>query len=143
MVYNFCLHDAEACSLLVLVRPSIWVFVTPRRLLPLKDTLQILRMADVEDYRKDMEAFFKMAKYPLVRQTDMLAEMREEAVDVCVTAVEKHQADMEKCTQVEDTLHHCSFQITCWLSGCWCQTALHELSRVLYEQHPLSDHQST
>ncbi|KAK9859772.1 hypothetical protein WJX84_003532 [Apatococcus fuscideae] len=56
-------------------------------------------MADVEDYRKDMEAFFKMAKYPLVRQTDMLAEMREEAVDVCVTAVEKHQADMEKCTQ--------------------------------------------
>lgn len=58
-------------------------------------------MADVEDYRKDMEAFFKMAKYPLVRQTDMSAEMREEAVDVCVTAVEKHQTDMEKCTQVD------------------------------------------
>lgn len=57
-------------------------------------------MADVDDYRKDMEAFFKMAKYPLVRQTDMSAEMREEAVDVCVTAVEKHQTDMEKCTQV-------------------------------------------
>ncbi len=61
-------------------------------------------MADVEDFRKDMEAFFKMAKYPLVRQTDMSAEMREEAVDVCVTAVEKHQSDMEKCTQV--IYHH-------------------------------------
>ena len=64
-------------------------------------------MADVDDYRKDMEAFSKMAKYPLVRQTDMSAEMREEAVDVCVTAVEKHQTDMEKCTQVarESTIH--------------------------------------
>ena len=60
-----------------------------------------VNMADVEDFRKDMDAFFKMAKYPLVRQTDMSAEMREEAVDVCVTAVEKHQTDMEKCTQVD------------------------------------------
>ena len=49
---------------------------------------------------KDMEAFLKMAKYPLVKHTDMTQEMREEAMDTCITAVEKHHADMEKCTQV-------------------------------------------
>ena len=47
-----------------------------------------------------MEAFLKMAKYPLVKHTDMTTEMREEAMDTCITAVEKHHADMEKCTQV-------------------------------------------
>jgi dynein light chain 4 len=30
----------------------------------------------------------------------MTAEMREEAMDICITAVEKYPADMEKCTQV-------------------------------------------
>ena len=49
---------------------------------------------------KDMEAFLKMAKYPLVKHTDMPTDMREEAMDTCITAVEKYHADMEKCTQV-------------------------------------------
>jgi dynein light chain 4 len=40
------------------------------------------------------------AKYPLVKYTDMTAEMREEAMDICITAVEKYPNDMEKCTQV-------------------------------------------
>jgi hypothetical protein len=30
----------------------------------------------------------------------MAAEVREEALDICITAVEKHAGDMEKCTQV-------------------------------------------
>jgi dynein light chain 4 len=29
----------------------------------------------------------------------MTAEMREEAMDVCITAVEKYPQDVEKCTQ--------------------------------------------
>lgn len=49
---------------------------------------------------EDMEAFYKMAKYPLVKFTDMTAEMREETMDICITAVEKYNSDMEKCTQV-------------------------------------------
>lgn len=40
------------------------------------------------------------AKYPLVKYTDMTAEVREEALDICITAVEKYATDMEKCTQV-------------------------------------------
>lgn len=40
------------------------------------------------------------AKYALVKFTDMTAEMREEAMDICITAVEKYPTDMEKCTQV-------------------------------------------
>lgn len=48
----------------------------------------------------DMEAFFRQAKYPLIKYTDMTAEMREEAMDVCITAVEKYPQDVEKCTQV-------------------------------------------
>jgi dynein light chain 4 len=40
------------------------------------------------------------AKYPLVKYTDMTAETREEAMDICITAVEKYPNDMEKCTQV-------------------------------------------
>ena len=57
-------------------------------------------MAQEPEDIKDMEAFLKMAKYPLVKHTDMTQEMREEAMDTCITAVEKHHADMEKCTQV-------------------------------------------
>lgn len=48
----------------------------------------------------DMETFFRQAKYPLIKYTDMTAEMREEAMDICITAVEKYPSDMEKCTQV-------------------------------------------
>lgn len=46
-----------------------------------------------------MEAFLRQAKYPLIKYTDMTAEMREEAMDVCITAVEKYPQDVEKCTQ--------------------------------------------
>ena len=60
-------------------------------------------MAQEPEDIKDMEAFLKMAKYPLVKHTDMTQEMREEAMDTCITAVEKHHADMEKCTQARVT----------------------------------------
>jgi dynein light chain 4 len=48
----------------------------------------------------DVDAFLRAAKHPLVKHTDMGAEMREEALDVCITAVEKHPHDVEKCTQM-------------------------------------------
>lgn len=57
-------------------------------------------MAQEPEDIKDMESFLKMAKYPLVKHTDMPTDMREEAMDTCITAVEKYHADMEKCTQV-------------------------------------------
>ncbi len=47
----------------------------------------------------DMDTFLRQAKYPLINLTDMTAEMREEAMDICITAVEKYPADTEKCTQ--------------------------------------------
>ena len=54
----------------------------------------------------DMESFFRLAKYPLVKFTDMSSEMREEAMDICITAVEKYPNDMEKCTQVKHSGFH-------------------------------------
>ncbi len=48
----------------------------------------------------DMETFQRAAKYTLVKHTDMQAEMKEEAMDICITAVEKYTVDIEKCTQV-------------------------------------------
>ena len=49
----------------------------------------------------DMEAFYKMAKYPLIAHSDMSDEMRGDAVEICTTACEKFlDADLEKCTQV-------------------------------------------
>eukprot|EP00884_Botryococcus_braunii_P006052 jgi/Botrbrau1/15448/Bobra.43_2s0072.1 len=51
-----------------------------------------------------MEAFRKSANYPLIKHTDMPAEMRDEAMDICIIAVEKYQKEMEKCTQmIKDT----------------------------------------
>ncbi|GAX74778.1 hypothetical protein CEUSTIGMA_g2225.t1 [Chlamydomonas eustigma] len=47
----------------------------------------------------DMEAFQRAAKYTLVKFTDMHIEMKEEAMDICITAVEKYTTDIEKCTQ--------------------------------------------
>ena len=49
---------------------------------------------------EDMEAFLRVAKYPLVKHCDMTAEMKEEATDICITAVEKYASEMEKCTHV-------------------------------------------
>eukprot|EP00798_Chlamydomonas_sp_ICE-L_P025056 gene25056-10707_t len=48
----------------------------------------------------DMESFLRVAKYTLVKFTDMGAEMREEAMDICITAVEKFPLESEKCTQM-------------------------------------------
>lgn len=47
-----------------------------------------------------MEAFYKTSNYALIRQSDMLAEMKEEALDICTVAIEKHSSDLEKATQV-------------------------------------------
>ena len=41
----------------------------------------------------------RMAKYPLVAASDCTVDMKQEAVDICVTACERHPADMDKCTQ--------------------------------------------
>lgn len=47
-----------------------------------------------------MEAFYRMANYPLVKCSDMSTEVKEEALDICLLACEKHSGDIEKCTQV-------------------------------------------
>ena len=47
----------------------------------------------------DKEAFLKIAKYPLVKFSDMPAEMRDEAIDISISAVEKFPKNMEKATQ--------------------------------------------
>jgi hypothetical protein len=65
---------------------------------------------------EDMEAFFRQAKYPLVKYTDMTAEMKEEAMDICITAVEKYPADMDKCTQV-GAVRRSNNRIIHWWSG--------------------------
>ncbi len=41
-----------------------------------------------------------MAKYPLVASSDCSADMKLEAMDVCISACERHPVDLEKCTQV-------------------------------------------
>jgi len=70
-----------------------------------------------------MEAFFRTANYPLVESSDMSAEVREEALDVCLLACEKHSADMEKCTQVR---FHC-----CSATGAWLRMQQLRLGAVL------------
>jgi dynein light chain 4 len=56
--------------------------------------------AKTDENSMDMESFQRAAKYTLVKFTDMHAEMKEEAMDICITAVEKYTSDIEKCTQV-------------------------------------------
>ncbi len=48
----------------------------------------------------DMAAFRKLAKYPLIKASDMSADMREDAIDIISISVEKHAADLEKCAKV-------------------------------------------
>ncbi|GAQ80054.1 Dynein light chain type 1 family protein [Klebsormidium nitens] len=43
----------------------------------------------------DREAFLKMAKYPLIKSSDMMEEMRNEAVEMVITAVEKYSNNYE------------------------------------------------
>ena len=42
-----------------------------------------VKMADEQEM--DREGFLKLAKYPLIKHTDMLEEMRIEAVELCVS----------------------------------------------------------
>lgn len=60
----------------------------------------LITMAESQVSFEDMEAFYRIAKHPLVKYTDMTAEVKEEAMDVCITAVEKYPGDLEKCTQM-------------------------------------------
>lgn len=62
---------------------------------------------------EDREAFLKMANYSLVKHTDMMAEVRDEAVDICINAVEKFPSNLSKCTHVSQIK---SIQVL-WLSS--------------------------
>ena len=54
---------------------------------------------------EEREGFLKMANYSLVKHTDMMAEVRDEAVDICMNAVEKFPSDLSKCTQfIKDSM---------------------------------------
>lgn len=53
-----------------------------------------------EEQEMDREGFLKLAKYPLIKHTDMLEEMRIEAVELCVSAIEKFPTNLEKATQM-------------------------------------------
>ncbi|EFN59202.1 hypothetical protein CHLNCDRAFT_138129 [Chlorella variabilis] len=57
-------------------------------------------VAEEPEYKRDMEAFYRMAKYPLVASSDCTADMKTEAMDVCISACERHPVDLEKCTQM-------------------------------------------
>lgn len=72
-------------------------------------------MADTAVTFEDMEAFQRVAKYTLVKHTDMHVEMKEEAMDICITAVEKYPNDMEKCTQVSG--YRCLIRCSWWFLG--------------------------
>ena len=38
----------------------------------------------------DMEGYLRMAKYPIIRHTDMVEEVRAEAVELCITGARAH-----------------------------------------------------
>ena len=48
---------------------------------------------------ENREAYIKMAGYALIKHTDMSAEMRAEAVEICTSAVEKFPTDTEKSSK--------------------------------------------
>mmetsp|Transcript_20883 Transcript_20883/g.67626 ORF Transcript_20883/g.67626 Transcript_20883/m.67626 type:complete len:107 (+) Transcript_20883:120-440(+) len=48
----------------------------------------------------DPDTFRKLANAPLIKQSDMLEEMRNEAVEICAGAVEKFQGNFEKAAQM-------------------------------------------
>ena len=47
-----------------------------------------------------------MAKFPITKHTDMVAEIRDEALDISIGAVESHPGDLQKVTQVRSTALH-------------------------------------
>lgn len=48
---------------------------------------------------ENRDAYIKMAGYALIKHTDMSAEMRAEAVEICTSAVEKFPTDTEKSSK--------------------------------------------
>ena len=47
-----------------------------------------------------LQTFLKMAKSPLIKHSDMVEEMRVEAVEISVSAIEKCNKDFEKCSGI-------------------------------------------
>ena len=48
----------------------------------------------------DNEAFHRSAKFPLLKECDMEADVKDEAADICVAAAEKYKDNFEKAAQV-------------------------------------------
>eukprot|EP00899_Mesostigma_viride_P006412 jgi/Mesvir1/15772/Mv03341-RA.1 len=83
--------------------------------------------ADSKVVPSDREAYLKMAKYPLIKHSDMIEEVRVEAVEMVITAVEKYSSNYEMAARtVKEQMDkkfgapwHCvvgeyfSFEITC------------------------------
>ena len=42
---------------------------------------------------------YVQAKYPLIKACDMPADLKDEVLDICLSAAEKFPQDYEKCTQ--------------------------------------------
>ena len=49
----------------------------------------------------DSEAFHRSANFPLLKECDMEADVKDEATDICVTAAEKYKDNIEKAAQVK------------------------------------------
>lgn len=44
--------------------------------------------------------YAKLAKVPLVKQCRMATEMKQEAIDICTSCLDKQPNDFERCSQV-------------------------------------------
>lgn len=77
-------------------------------------------------------------QYTLVKYTDMHAEMKEEAMDICITAVEKYPSDAEKCTQVcgacREDAERCAHQY-CAATLCHRSGAFEHHSQTAVREH--------
>ena len=46
------------------------------------------------------DGFARIAKAPLIKVCKMAAEMRQETLDICISSIDKHASDYERCCQV-------------------------------------------
>jgi hypothetical protein len=93
-------------KLLVCVRSKIECALTGHTPLPrrLQRNVPVHKVSmEVPKPLWDVESFLKkpLVKKPLIKECDLPAELKQDAVDICLAAVEKHAStDLEHCAQV-------------------------------------------
>merc|ERR1719198_1374325 len=96
-------------------------------------------MAEAEEKNPeaDMEAMKRQMQYPLVKNCDMIEEMKSDCVDIVITAIERHANNYERAAQMVKETMDKKYNVSwvCIIGQGFAFEVTHEVKHVLWMYH--------